>query len=75
MPRFRLVPEALVFGVVGALVGVVPAGVSAVAPRAGCRPTAFVTNQISGTVSTIDAGSHRHPRRHHPVVRGRHTGR
>jgi hypothetical protein len=34
--------------------GVVPDGVSAVAPRARCRATAFVANAYSGTVSTID---------------------
>jgi hypothetical protein len=37
MPRFRLV---LVFGLAGALVGVVPDGVSAAAARARCRATA-----------------------------------
>ena len=54
MRRFRLVLGVLVFGLAGALVGVVPDEVSAVAGRARCRSIAFVTNGISGTVSTID---------------------
>jgi YVTN family beta-propeller protein len=37
-----------------ALVGVVPAGASAVPARSRCRSTAFVANSASGTVSTID---------------------
>ena len=40
------------FGLLGALV--VPGGVSAVPARSRCRPTGFVTNSASGTVSTID---------------------
>jgi YVTN family beta-propeller protein len=43
-----------VFGLAGVLVSVVPGGVSAVAARGRCRATAFVTNTLSGTVSTID---------------------
>jgi YVTN family beta-propeller protein len=60
MRQFRCVLGALVLGLAGALVGVVPAGVSAVPPRGRCRVTAFVpnrfsgTNNFSGTVSTID---------------------
>jgi hypothetical protein len=49
MRRFRWVRGVLVFGLSGALVGVVPDGVSAVARRARCRATAFVTNGGSGT--------------------------
>src|SRR5262245_4993710 len=41
-------------GLAGALVGVVPSGVSAVPAHLRCRPTAFVTNRGSGTVSKID---------------------
>jgi YVTN family beta-propeller protein len=54
MPRSRLVRVVLVLGLSGALVGVVPGGVSAVPARSRCRATAFVTNNGSGTVSTID---------------------
>jgi YVTN family beta-propeller protein len=55
MPRFRWVVGVLVLGLAGALVGVVPDRVSAVAARARpCRSTAFVANAISSTVSTID---------------------
>ena len=62
MRRFRWVLGVLVFGLSGALVGVVPDGVSAVAGRARCRPTAFVTNAIGGTVSTIDVKTRtKHP--------------
>jgi len=57
MPRFRWVLGALVFGLAGALVGVAPHGVSAVAARSRCRATAFVPNLGSGTVSTIDVKS------------------
>jgi YVTN family beta-propeller protein len=53
--RFRRFRGAVVFGLAGVLVGVVPDGVSAVVGRARCRPTAFVTNSGSGTVSTIDS--------------------
>jgi len=55
MRRFRSVRAVVMFGLAGALVGVVQDGVSAVPARARCRPTAFVTNIGSGTVSTIDA--------------------
>jgi YVTN family beta-propeller protein len=54
MPRFRWVLGVVVLGLSGALVGVVPDGVSAVAARGRCRATAFVTNGLSGSVSTID---------------------
>jgi len=54
MRRFRWVLLALLFGLAGALVGVVPDGVSAVEARGRCRATAFVTNAASNTVSTID---------------------
>ncbi len=54
MRRFRWVPGVVVLGLAGALVGVVPAGVSAVTARPRCRATAFVANFTSGTVSTID---------------------
>jgi YVTN family beta-propeller protein len=54
MPRFRSVLVVVVLVLAGALVGVVPDGVSAVAARSRCRPTAFVGNANSGTVSTID---------------------
>ncbi len=53
----RLVFGAVVLGLSGALVGVVPDEVSAVAVRPPCRPTAFVTNALSGTVSAIDVKS------------------
>jgi YVTN family beta-propeller protein len=53
MRRFRQVLVVVVLGVAGALVGVIPDEVSAVPARARCRPTAFVTNGVSGTVSTI----------------------
>ena len=52
MRRSRLVPVVVVVGVAAALL--VPSGVSAVAARSRCRPTAFVANTGSGTVSTID---------------------
>ena len=54
MRRSRRVLVFVVVGLAGALVGVVPAGVSAVPARSPCRPTAFVTNYGDGTVSTID---------------------
>jgi YVTN family beta-propeller protein len=56
MRRFRWVLGALVLGLAGALVGVVPDGVSAVAALR-CRATVFVTNAGNGTVSTIDVKS------------------
>jgi YVTN family beta-propeller protein len=52
--RFRWVLRVVVFGLAGALVGVVPDGLSAVAGRGRCRATAFVTNAGSDSVSTID---------------------
>ena len=62
MRRFRWVRGVVVLGLAGALVGVVPDGVSAVAARARCRATAFVTNSGSGTVSTIDVKTRtKHP--------------
>jgi large repetitive protein len=57
MPRSRWPFGVLMLGLAGALVGVVPGGVSAVAARARCRATAFVTNAGSGTVSTIDVNT------------------
>jgi DNA-binding beta-propeller fold protein YncE len=54
MRRFRWVRGVVVVGLAGALVGVVPDGASAVAGRARCRPIAFITNGIGGSVSTID---------------------
>src|SRR5829696_3162712 len=54
MRRFGWVRGVVVLGLAGALVGVVPDGVSAVAGRAPCRATAFVTNALSASVSTID---------------------
>jgi len=57
MRRFRWASGVAVFALTGALVGVVPDGVSAVPARARCRATAFVTNTGSNTVSTIDVKS------------------
>jgi YVTN family beta-propeller protein len=54
MAKFRWVPTVVVLGFAGALVGVVPDRVSAVAGRGRCRATAFVTNALSASVSTID---------------------
>jgi YVTN family beta-propeller protein len=54
MRRFRCARGVVALGLAGALVGVVPDGVSAVPARKECRATAFVTNALSGTVSTID---------------------
>jgi YVTN family beta-propeller protein len=54
MRRFRWVRGAVVLGLSSALAGVVPAGMSAVAGRARCRATAFITNALSDSVSTID---------------------
>jgi YVTN family beta-propeller protein len=59
MRRFRWVRGVVVLALAGALVGVVPDEVSAVAGRGGCRPTAFVANGGSGTVSTIDVKTKR----------------
>jgi YVTN family beta-propeller protein len=50
---FWRVRGAVVVGLAGALVGVLPDGVSAVAARKECRATAFVTNVRGGTASTI----------------------
>jgi YVTN family beta-propeller protein len=62
MRRFRSVVVVVVFGLAGALVGVVPDGVSAAATRARCRATAFVTNGQSASVSTIDVKTRtKHP--------------
>jgi YVTN family beta-propeller protein len=54
MRRFRWPRGAVVLVSAGALVGVVPDGVSAVAGRARWRATAFIANSGSDTVSTID---------------------
>jgi YVTN family beta-propeller protein len=55
-------PWGLVLALAGARVGVVPDGVSAVAARSRCRPTAFVTNREDDTVSTIDVKTRtKHP--------------
>jgi YVTN family beta-propeller protein len=62
MRRFRWARGVVVLGLAGALVGVVPSGVSAAPARARCRQTAFVTNSVSGTVSTIDVKTRtKHP--------------
>jgi YVTN family beta-propeller protein len=62
MPRFRWVHGMLVLGLAGALVGVVPSGVSAVPARPRCPTTAFVANFTSGTVSTIEVKTRtKHP--------------
>jgi YVTN family beta-propeller protein len=61
MRQFRWVRGVVVLGLAGALVGLVPDGVSAV-PRKACRATAFVTNSGSDTVSTIDVKTRtKHP--------------
>src|SRR5215207_1793383 len=54
MRQSRCVRGVVVLGLAGALAGVAPDGVSAVAGRGRCRATAFVANSRSGTVSTID---------------------
>jgi uncharacterized protein YycO len=54
MRRFRWIHGFLMLGLAGALVGVVPDGVSAVA-RSRCRATAFVAITANNTMSTIDA--------------------
>jgi YVTN family beta-propeller protein len=62
MRRFLWVRGVLLLGLAGALVGVVPDGVSAVAARKECSATAFATNDRSGTVSTIDVKTRtKHP--------------
>jgi YVTN family beta-propeller protein len=63
MRRFGWVRVVVAFGLAGALMGVVPDGVSAVAARSRCRATAFVPNNGSDTVSTIDVKTRtKHPR-------------
>src|SRR5829696_9189861 len=59
MRQIRWVRGVVAFGLAGALVGVVPDGVSAVPARPRCRPTAFVGNARSGTVSAIDVRTRR----------------
>jgi DNA-binding beta-propeller fold protein YncE len=60
--RFRWVLGLVVLGLAGALVGVVPTGVSAVPARKECRATAFVANAGSDSVSTIDVKTRtKHP--------------
>jgi YVTN family beta-propeller protein len=54
MRQSRSVRGASVLGLAGALVGVVPNALSAVAARGRCRATAFVTSSGGGSVSTID---------------------
>jgi YVTN family beta-propeller protein len=54
MPRFRLVLGVLVLTLAGALAGVDSDGVSAATARSRCRPTAFVANTGSNSVSTFD---------------------
>jgi YVTN family beta-propeller protein len=62
MRRFQRVLVLVALGLAGALVGVVPDGVSAAAGQARCRTTAFVTNLDGGTVSTIDVKTRtKHP--------------
>jgi YVTN family beta-propeller protein len=58
----RWVRVVVVLGLAGALVGVVPVGVSAVPARKVCRATAVVTNAMSDSVSTIDVKTRtKHP--------------
>jgi YVTN family beta-propeller protein len=54
MRRFRWVRGVVVLELAGTLVGAVASGGSAVPARGRCRPTAFVANNGSTTVSTID---------------------
>jgi hypothetical protein len=54
MPWFRWGLGVLVLGMAGALVSVVPDGVSAVTAGKECRATAHVANAGSHSVSTID---------------------
>jgi YVTN family beta-propeller protein len=62
MRPIRWVRGIVVLGLAGALVGVVPDGVSAVPARGSCRPTAYVANNCSDTVSTIDVKTRtKHP--------------
>src|SRR6266545_1199519 len=53
MRRSRSVLVVLVLGLAGALVGVVPDGVSAVTGRSRCRATAFVPHLVD-SISTIE---------------------
>jgi len=71
MRRFRRVCVVVVLGLAGALVGVVSDGVSAVAAKTRCRATAFVTNQVSGTVSTIDVKTRKRTPPTFPSARSR----
>src|SRR5262245_10150217 len=50
----RWVRGVVVLGLAGALVDAASDGVSAAPARARCRVTAFVTNALSASVSTID---------------------
>src|SRR5262249_12679488 len=50
----RWVRVVVVLGLAGALLGAVPDGASAMPARGRCRLTAFVVNNFSDTVSTID---------------------
>src|SRR5215207_7427057 len=52
MRRFRWVLGVVVLGLAGVLM--VPGGASAVPTGSRCRPTAFVVNALSASVSTID---------------------
>jgi|SRR5262249_3352683 len=54
MRRFPLVPVVVAFGLAGALASAAPTGASTRATRRRCRATAFVANNGSDTVSTID---------------------
>jgi YVTN family beta-propeller protein len=61
MRRFRSVRGVVVLGLAGALVGVVPDGVSAVPARSRCRATAFVPHLVD-SISTIDVKTRtKHP--------------
>jgi len=57
MRRFRWVRGIGVLRFAGVLLGADPGGVSAVPARSRCRPTVFVVNNRSETVSTIDIRS------------------
>jgi YVTN family beta-propeller protein len=58
MRRFRQVRGVVVFGLAGALVGVVPDGASAVAGRPQCRATAFVTGAPASTIDVKTRTKH-----------------
>jgi YVTN family beta-propeller protein len=61
MRRFRWVRGVVVLGLAGALVGVVPDGVSAASARSRCRATAFVPHRVD-SISTIDVKTRtKHP--------------